>query len=326
MEPIISIVCNTYNHEQYVRETLEGFLKQKTKYSFEILIYDDASSDNTANIIKEYEKKYPDIIKPIYQTINQYSQGLKPARQNRKRAKGKYIAVCEGDDYWIDENKLQKQVEYMEEHPKCTFCFTNGFNQYGDEIKEMIVPWNKSSIFYKGKENYNVGELVLLDYIPTASFLYRNGFSFPELSKSAFTGDLYIELVMTSYGYAHFIDKPMVIYRRDVAGSATNNWGISDKSFVRQCDRFINMFKELRTIFNNQYDECIDAKICQWKIEKYCRLNKSEQLYDIYKSGEIKATKKFKLVDRIKYYIKCRNYNLFIFVKSHLKRTKSNGN
>ena len=79
---------------------------------------DDASTDGTADIIREYEKKYPEIIKPIYQKENQYSKGLKPGYQNRARAKGKYIAMCEGDDYWIDEYKLQKQVDFLENNPK----------------------------------------------------------------------------------------------------------------------------------------------------------------------------------------------------------------
>ena len=115
---MISIICNTYNHENYIRQTLDGFIAQKTQYSFEVLIHDDASTDGTANIIREYEQKYPKIIKPIYQTENQYSQGINVSgKYQYSRAQGKYLAFCEGDDYWCNPNKLQKQVSFLEQNP-----------------------------------------------------------------------------------------------------------------------------------------------------------------------------------------------------------------
>ena len=98
---MVSISCTTYNHEDYIADALESFLMQKIKFKYEILIHDDASTDRTAEIIKDYEKKYPEIIKPIYQTYNQYSKGIKVGKFNRERAKGKYIAICEGDDFGL---------------------------------------------------------------------------------------------------------------------------------------------------------------------------------------------------------------------------------
>src|SRR5690625_3999133 len=99
---IVSISCITYNQSSYIRQCLDGFLMQKCNFKFEVLIHDDASTDNTADIIKEYQAKYPDIIKPIYQAENQYSKGVRGIniRFNFPRAQGKYIALCEGDDYW----------------------------------------------------------------------------------------------------------------------------------------------------------------------------------------------------------------------------------
>lgn len=105
--PLVSISCITYNHDNYIREAIEGFLMQKTTFPVEILIHDDASTDNTATIIKEYEIKYPQLIKPIYQTENQYSKKDGTiGRIQRGRARGKYYATCEGDDYWTDPLKL----------------------------------------------------------------------------------------------------------------------------------------------------------------------------------------------------------------------------
>lgn len=131
---IVSIICNTYNHEPYIRQCLDGFIMQKTTFAFEILIHDDASTDNTANIIREYEVNYPDIIKPIYQTENQYSKktGIMKTFQY-PRVKGKYIAFCEGDDYWIDPLKLQKQVDFLEENLEYVMVYTNAKKYYQSE-------------------------------------------------------------------------------------------------------------------------------------------------------------------------------------------------
>ena len=107
---MVSVICNTYNHEKYIKSALDGFVMQKTNFEYEVLIHDDASTDSTADIIREYEKKYPDIIKPIYQSENQYSKKVPISKTYQySRAKGKYIAICEGDDYWTDPFKLQKQ-------------------------------------------------------------------------------------------------------------------------------------------------------------------------------------------------------------------------
>ncbi len=123
---LVSISCLTYNHFPYIRQCLNGFIMQRTTFAFEVLIHDDASTDGTAEIIREYELRYPNIVKPIYQIENQYSKGVKVQLvYNYPRAKGKYIAFCEGDDYWSDPYKLQKQVDILENNPNATFVYTN---------------------------------------------------------------------------------------------------------------------------------------------------------------------------------------------------------
>lgn len=114
---VVSVYCLAYNHEQYIRDALEGFVRQKTNFRYEVLVHDDASTDNTPAIIREYAQKYPDIIKPIFQTENQYSKGVKILPEIiHPKSSGRYIAFCEGDDYWCDENKLQRQVDFLETH------------------------------------------------------------------------------------------------------------------------------------------------------------------------------------------------------------------
>ncbi len=119
----VTVWCLAYNHEKYIRSALEGFVNQKTNFKYEIIIHDDASNDNTTKIIREYENKYPNLIKPIYQSKNQYSQGVSMIRNFLlPNCHGKYIAFCEGDDYWIDNTKLQKQYDIMESQSDVILC------------------------------------------------------------------------------------------------------------------------------------------------------------------------------------------------------------
>ncbi len=113
--PVVSVICLTYNHAPYIKECLDGFLMQKTDFTFEVIIHDDASTDGTTDIIREYAAKYPDIIKPIIQAENQYSKHHdfnKILQVCIDRSKGKYIAMCEGDDYWTDSLKFHKQSTF----------------------------------------------------------------------------------------------------------------------------------------------------------------------------------------------------------------------
>lgn len=115
-EPLLSIICPAYNQVAYIAQTLDGFLAQRTDFAFEILVNDDASTDGTAAIIQAYAEQYPQIIKPILHQQNQYQLGRWCFPALFDRALGKYIAYCEGDDYWVDPHKLQRQVEFLERH------------------------------------------------------------------------------------------------------------------------------------------------------------------------------------------------------------------
>ena len=115
---LVSVYMLSYNHEKYLREAIEGVLMQKTDFRYQLIIHDDKSPDSSADMIREYEEKYPDIITAIYQQENQFSKGAKIFVDFvLPLVKGKYIAICEGDDYWTDANKLQKQVDFLESHP-----------------------------------------------------------------------------------------------------------------------------------------------------------------------------------------------------------------
>ncbi len=138
-KPKVSICCMTFNHENFIRETLDGFVMQKTDFPFEVIIHDDVSTDKTAEIIREYEEEYPDIIKPIYQTEKRF--GKKPILEDLMfpLVRGKYVATCEGDDYWTSPLKLQKQVDFLDANPDFSVCFHPVTVIYEDKPTESHI-------------------------------------------------------------------------------------------------------------------------------------------------------------------------------------------
>ena len=180
---LVAIKCATYNHEPYIRDALEGFVMQKTNFPFVAIVHDDASTDGTPDIIREYAAKYPDIIKPIYETENQYSKrdgSLRRIMNAAVEASGaKYVALCEGDDYWTDPLKLQKQVDFLESHPDYSLVFANARLHYDAGLSEDTFPLEKRE--YTALESYRH-----VDF-PTPTLVYRkNSVNFTyekELSK-----------------------------------------------------------------------------------------------------------------------------------------------
>lgn len=171
---IVSISCITYNQATYVRDCLEGLVRQITNFEYEILIHDDCSTDGTDLIIKEYAEKYPNLIRPIFEIENQYSKGIPigTAIWNLPRARGKYIAFCEGDDYWIDEYKLQKQVDILENMPNIGMCFTD-FNRLHASNGKIEISCLKNNP-QKFPSNYTVESwIVRAGYVGPMTWLVR---------------------------------------------------------------------------------------------------------------------------------------------------------
>lgn len=140
-------MCITYNHEHYIAEALDSFLSQETDFPFQVIVHDDASTDGTADIIRRYAERYPRIIRPIYEVENQY---LKPDSLTRKKVAaclgGEYYAICEGDDHWCDNRKLQKQYDYMSQHDDCVLCCHNSIihDVSGKEADALINHWTET--------------------------------------------------------------------------------------------------------------------------------------------------------------------------------------
>ncbi|WP_214759639.1 glycosyltransferase [Exiguobacterium sp. s129] len=256
---MVSVNCITYNHEPYIAKTIEGFLMQETDFEVEILIHEDASTDRTAEIVRSYEAKYPDKIRVIYQQENQFSKGVYVNLLNDERACGKYIALCDGDDYWTDPKKLQKQVDYMEAHPDCTLCFHDAYVETNGTLHPewRVIPWMPENKKYASSEprTYNAGELQLLGFIPTMSMLYRNGHTDRLLDWVGDTPaiDGAIKLHVASQGYAYYMPEVMSVYRYGVVGSVTTMWSKTNRAIdIERTEKFIR--------FLDAFDSYTDKK------------------------------------------------------------------
>ena len=203
LECMISIVCTTYNHEHFVDDAIISFLTQETIYPFEIIIHDDASTDNTKDIIERYRKEYPNIIKVILQVENQYSKGNKPLNICFRMAKGKYIALCEGDDFWCDTTKLNKQVSFLEANPEYIISCHNAsiIDQNNNEI-------SSSKLTPAQMRDFSAEELIKTEaFLLTLTWVFRNivDFDFPERNK-VLNGDTFMISTLGLYGKSKYHD------------------------------------------------------------------------------------------------------------------------
>ena len=255
MEPLVSICCTAYNQEKYIARTLDCFLAQQCDFLYEILIHDDASADRTPDIIRDYAARYPDVIFPVFQRENQYSKGLSiDGTFNFPRARGKYIALCEGDDFWCDPCKLQRQIAYMEAHPECTFSFTNGYvhDESGEKPDRPFLPYYEAekAMFCGESRIFTLDEIARVNFIPTASFVFRTDVlrSIPRayLAKRCQHSDLRMKLFFTACGYAWYEHIYGCTYRENVSGSAMQIWKKEkrDQLYLR-CQSVVEMVEDV---------------------------------------------------------------------------------
>ena len=220
-EIMVSVVCDVFNHEDFLRECLDGIVMQQTDFAFEILIHDDASTDKSVEIIQEYVDKYPHLFKPIYQKENKYSKGVSIWYDIQfPRANGKYIAICEGDDYWIDPLKLQKQVDFMEVNPEYSMCF------HAAEIKNETTTRIITTCQNIEEKEYFTNDIFPGWVVPTASVVYRRSMvdSFPPLKNAHWIkyGDIVLFLKCTHVGRVWGMKNQMSVYRMTSNGAVVS--------------------------------------------------------------------------------------------------------
>lgn len=237
----LTIISVTYNHENFIREALDGFVMQKTNFLFEVIVADDASVDKTPEIIREYVEKYPEIIKPIFREKN-----IGPGENfidALMRIETPYVAECEGDDYWTDPLKLQKQVDFLDANPDCSICFHPVEVKFETNPKlNHIFPSGLS--FQNSQNKLTINDLVKRNFIQTNSVMYRWRFHEDNLKElypiDMLPGDHYLHLLHAEKGDIGFINEIMGIYRRHPDGT----WWQTSQNFYEHHKK--NGFKELK--------------------------------------------------------------------------------
>ena len=276
--PLVSVRCITYNHENYIAQALDSFIMQKTNFPFEIIVHDDASTDRTAEIIREYEKKYPLIVKPIYEEENQWSKPGNPLGKIVNAAlNGKYVAICEGDDYWIDENKLQMQVDFLENNPEYGMCYTN-FNIYYQNKKkfEFDLFTTHSEKFLK---QYDSLEQWILKkgYIAPMTWVYRKSLLDSYDSMNSCDGTYVLVAHFMANSKIKCLDKTTATYRvLEESASHSNN-------LEKLYNRHRNL-KEVQYKLIEKYNldkalkKNIDENYCREGIKLFVALDKKDDL------------------------------------------------
>lgn len=258
----VSIYCLVYNHEKYLRDCLEGFISQKTDFEYEVWIHDDASTDGSREIIKEYVKRYPALFKTIFQKDNQYSKvGAKIIdKYLYPRMSGEYFAVCEGDDYWIDEKKLQLQVDFLDTHKDYTACVHN--------TKRKNMRTGVAEVMYSPKQDEDVSFTETLKRgsatYHTSSLMFRREYAFrkPDFFEEAKGfGDYPMAIYLTGVGKVRFINRVMSVYRWGTESSWTHINTVNPQNQVKFCENVSKMLRKVNSYYDFKYSEEISGII-----------------------------------------------------------------
>ena len=305
----VSVYCLCYNHSEYLKDALDGFLNQETNFKYEVIIHDDASTDDSQDIIKEYEEKYPNIIRPIYQKENQLQRGVNIRKKYiLPMIRGKYIASCEGDDYWCDTYKLQKQVNFMERHPEYS---ASVHNTYLHNCKTK-----KNKVMYSVDQEKDIK---IVDVIQngssafhTSSILYRAEFADPDIwpdfmFKAVGFTDYPLGIYLTLMGKVRYFPDLMSVYRWQTKGSWTKMHS-NRKKAAETCAKMIETLLSVDEYSKNHYSKEIQEVI----------LNKEYLLLDMEGKYEEMMSEKYKLIRKGRSY--GHRTRLFCVTRSKLLR------
>ena len=281
---IVSACIITYNHDLYIRDCLEGAINQKVNFAYEIIVGDDCSSDKTMQICIEYAKKYPDLIKlwPRQKNLGMIGNWIKTIED----CSGRYIALCEGDDFWTDPYKLQKQVDFLEANPEYAICFHRVFEKNElDEIKSSFSPIHSNISTFEDLIRNN-------NYIHTGSSIFRNNLfgEFPEWFVDCEVADYVLHLLNAQYGKIYFMEDTMAVYRIN----SQSTWGSKDDSY--RYSKWLKLLLFLSTkfdtktnelLFENIYTSMIHCKKLQIDINEFLDVLSKQDLIRLFEKGQI---------------------------------------
>lgn len=258
---LVSVCVIAFNHGQYISKTLDKILSQDVNFRYEIIVHDDASTDNTKEILDNYYSKYPDIIVPFIEEVNTYSKGQKVIPVFRKKARGKYLAFCEGDDYWCDNAKLQKQIDVLEKEDSIIACVHNTkifdckFNKMCGVLNEVdrdyTVLTTRRILNWELQYSYHLSSLVVRKEIIN---------SIPEYYDKTPVEDFAFALLVSLKGKILYLPEVMSVYRRFANNSWTSSNSASDKVFIRNYIGIKNMLSEFNKFTNNKFGIMIFVK------------------------------------------------------------------
>lgn len=277
METQVSVFVATYNHKDYIAQALDSILAQEVTFPYEIVIHDDASTDGTTEIIKAYEKQYPDIIKCVCESDNQFSQGnLVPIWDcHLYMCTGKYCAILDGDDYWSDSKKLQIQYDFMEAHPECSLYMHNAWRldvQMGDKVLLDTFP---RTGYYSQREQVLCG--LGSKFPATGSYFFIMDYlrkDFPSFVIDAGVGDYPIRQIVANKGMVYYDERPMSVYRYMTRGSfmkrIRDDLGAYVKYITKICYFYQQIDEYLGNRFSDIYSKKIDSDILGLAAATYC--------------------------------------------------------
>ena len=269
--PLVSVRIITYNHALYIRECLEGVFMQKTSFPFEVVIGEDCSTDETRQICKDYKARYPDRINLL--TYDKNIGAQENAKRTREACRGKYIALCEGDDYWIDPLKLQKQADFLEENSAYAMCFHNSYVKFEHKPDKEIELFNEYA-----KDSYEITDLFGKWLVPTASVMFRRSMvpDYPEWLRRAVVGDTPFFILLASQGKLKLLPGIMSVYRRHPEGATNFLNGYS------YWERMIELYNSIDRHFNYRYKKEI-YPVLEWFHYKLTRVALENRDYKKYR-------------------------------------------
>lgn len=268
MDPHVSVWCATYNQVDYLEKALDGFAIQQTDFPFEVVVHDDASTDGTTELLERYAAKHPDLIRPLYEQVNQ--NNLVSRYMDVFLFPGltsKYVAICEGDDFWTDPIKLQKQYDYMEAHPDCSLCVT-GF-ALCDDAGNPVEDSPNASTLPDYERDYSVEEIIAGggELFATASMFFRlsDALEMPAWYFEAPVGDYSQAICLALRGRVHLIPDVTCTYRTMAKGSWSATESLRLNSGVN--GRLIKMYRAIDEYTGGAYHAALEERIvktCEW--------------------------------------------------------------
>ena len=308
----VSIVCISFNQAAYITQCLESLVSQETDFAFEIIVHDDASTDDTAEIVRSFSKEHPGIVTALLEKENQYSKNVCLAQLIDPFIRGKYVAYCEGDDWWIDSHKLQTQYDYMESHPYAAAC-VHAARIYNDKKGEFVGYQAPSDV----PKDFSTDEIISLvaPFATNSIFHRRDLYLKPDVYSGWGVGDYPRCIWLSTQGLFHYDNAVMSAYRMNACGSWTQHMNASIDFFVETNEKIARGLEEFDRYTNGQYNDVISKKILDYKITNLIR----QRDFSSIMNGETKARfVEYPVKKRLAFWLRCKSPKIANFIQRTL--------